>query len=157
MPDASSLEGASWTFEFRSYTNEEELGAMMSAQLGLQWLLFRAVGRTSLKVEQGGQAELEDTFMLFGFLPAKIRWCGRLIKKDPEFRWETSEAVVAGLWVIDRPAPAERLRKDPWKIQAVLEPLVDGKKRRLAVLERVGHGRLAFLEDTPTHNTPKNA
>lgn len=141
---------STWAFEFRSYTNQEELNAMLAAKPGLQQLLLRPASRTSLQVD-GEIAELEDNFLLLGGLVVvKIRWRGKALASM--LRWDTSEAVLSSSvlpWLqrtFDRPAAAERLRKDPWELTAMVEPTVSGIKRSVAVLRRVGAGRLVFMK-----------
>ncbi|CAL1166590.1 unnamed protein product [Cladocopium goreaui] len=141
---------STWAFEFRSYTNQEELNAMLAAKPGLQQLLLRPANRTSLQVD-GEIAELEDNFLLLGGLVVvKIRWRGKALASM--LRWDTSEAVLSSSvlpWLqrtFDRPAAAERLRKDPWELTAMVEPTVSGIKRSVAVLRRVGAGRLVFMK-----------
>lgn len=134
---------STWAFEFRSYTNQEELNAMLAAKPGLQQLLLRPANRTSLQVD-GEIAELEDNFLLLGGLVVvKIRWRGKALASM--LRWDTSEAVLSSSvlpWLqrtFDRPAAAERLRKDPWELTAMVEPTVSG-------IKRVGAGRLVFMK-----------
>ncbi|CAE7776269.1 naa50 [Symbiodinium sp. CCMP2456] len=150
-----TIRGSSWTFEFRSYTNEEELGAMLAARGGLQGLLFRARDRTTLEVSDDGSAILEDNFLLLGgAFTARIRWRGSLASEGgvPRLQWTSSEAAIFFAvfpvpYVVNRPSAAERLRKDPWELQAMLTAPVDGQERNLMVMKRLGQGCLVFMED----------
>ncbi|CAK9052648.1 unnamed protein product [Durusdinium trenchii] len=154
----TSGSSSSWSFEFRSYTNQEELNAMLGAEPGcLQALLLRPANRTSLQVN-GDNAQLEDNFLLLaGLLQLKIRWRGTSVSpsggKFPLLRWDSSEAILSSSlfpWqrTFDRPEAAERLRKDPWQLVAMVEVEVDGQRRLVAVVNRMGAGRLVFSEDS---------
>eukprot|EP00913_Durusdinium_trenchii_P009255 g8698.t2 len=143
----TSGSSSSWSFEFRSYTNQEELNAMLPSGI--------AFAPSQSNVPAG---ECEDNFLLLaGLLQLKIRWRGTSVSpsggKFPLLRWDSSEAILSSSlfpWqrTFDRPEAAERLRKDPWQLVAMVEVEVDGQRRLVAVVNRMGAGRLVFSEDS---------
>ena len=74
---------------------------------------------------------------LLSFLPLTIRWTGE--QAGGEFRWTATEARLGWRWfgrTFDRPAPAERLRREPWRCRPVGDDLL--------VFRRSGVGALVF-------------
>ncbi|CAE7598838.1 unnamed protein product [Symbiodinium natans] len=129
---------------------------MLAARGGLQGLFFRARDRTTLEVSDDGSAVLEDNFVLLsGAFTVRIRWRGAVVSEGrgpAQLRWVSSQAAIFCAvfptpYVVDRPSVAERLRKDPWELQAMLRARVHDQERRLMVLNRVGQGCLVFMQD----------
>ena len=84
-----------------------------------------------------GSVALRERFRLLSFLPLAIRWTGE--QAGGEFRWTATEARLGWKWfgrTFDRPAPAERLRREPWRCRPVGDDLL--------VFRRGGVGALVF-------------
>jgi len=148
---ALEVEG-DWYFCFRDYINEEELSAMASSRGAFTPLRLR--GTTRLSVKRSGsensnmQALLVDTFELLGVVPVRITWLGKLVcfgNNSSELQWDDTEMFIGwdGLGrTVKRPAPAERLRQQPWELRAQLN--TDSKSNRILSLYRKSGGTLAY-------------
>ena len=126
-----------YSFVFRDYVNSEELSGMAAARGCGTALLFYGDGKTRLDVAADGSVALRERFRLLSFLPLAIRWTGE--QAGGEFRWTATEARLGWKWfgrTFDRPAPAERLRREPWRCRPVGDDLL--------VFRRSGVGALVF-------------
>jgi len=126
-----------YSFVFRDYVNSEELSGMAAARGCGTALLFYGDGKTRLDVAPDGRVSLRERFRLLSFLPLTIRWTGE--QAGGEFRWTATEARLGWRWLgrtFDRPAPAERLRREPWRCRPVGDDLL--------VFRRSGVGALVF-------------
>ena len=126
-----------YSFVFRDYVTSEELSGMAAARGCGTALLFYGDGKTRLDVESDGRVALRERFRLLSFVPLTIRWTGE--QAGGEFRWTATEARLGWRWfgrTFDRPAPAERLRREPWRCRPVGDDLL--------VFRRSGVGALVF-------------
>ncbi|KAJ1457600.1 hypothetical protein M885DRAFT_496621 [Pelagophyceae sp. CCMP2097] len=138
----STLPLASYHFVFRDYVNAEELSSMMQCRGSALLLLFRLAEDTELTVHESG-CSLQDTFLLFGLLPIRIRWEG--VERNGQIDWTSTSARIGwrrcGKTVLS-PKAAEKLRHEPWRFQ-----MANGGRN--IIFERVGVGNLVFAADDP--------
>jgi len=126
-----------YAFVFRDYVNSEELYGMAASRGAATALLFYGGADTALDVTRDGRIALREKFRLLSFIPLTIQWTGD--QADGELRWTATEARLGWRWLgrtFDRPAPAERLRRQPWRCRPVGDDFL--------VFRREGVGALVF-------------
>lgn len=143
VPIQSSVEG-SYTFCHRDYVNHEELMGMMWKRYGIEGFLFKPSRAGVVEIGKDSKCTLTERSRMFRFIPICIEWKGEL--KEGSIDW-TSTSLTMG-WkkfgkFFDKPAAAEKLRKDPWRI-SVPE---DDSSGDILCFDRESVGNLVFAKD----------
>ena len=143
VPIKDSVEG-SYTFCFRDYVNHEELMGMMWKRYGIEGFLFKPSRADKLTIDKDSKCTLFAKSKMFRFIPISIEWEGEL--KEGAIDW-TSTSLTMG-WkkfgkFFDKPAAAEKLRKDPW----VISVPKDDSTGDILCFDRVSVGNLVFAKD----------
>lgn len=130
-----------YRFIYRNYVNHEEMTAMLCRRWTMASLLLRLGGAGLLQIDEDKSCILLESCKVFGFLPMAIEWQGKLV--GSEIEW-TSTSCQLG-WkrlgkVFDKPAAAEKLRQENWKI--CLD--ADDNDAGVCVTYRKGIGSLVY-------------
>ena len=130
-----------YQFQYRSYVNFEESGAIKKALLHIPtWLGFVAERSGEMKVYPDGRRVTITDFFLKGLLtPVTITWEGTLTKRrgKPAIVW-TSTSMTTGRGndkkTIPNPPMSEKLRKIPWQIIKVDDGIVGFRRGDVGLL-----------------------
>jgi hypothetical protein len=151
-PASAVLDGEYW-FLFRDYANFEEKRGMLARRASLEWFWGRRRRYGKLTVLDSDAKDgsktcvLTEELLRYGVYPLVIEWIGTLRPSDDTIRWESSTFRVGwkrwGKTHVN-PAPAERLRKDPWIVYIPRDE--SGTAGDIVILRRVGSGRLVYAK-----------
>lgn len=138
-----SIEG-SFTFCFRDYVNHEELMGMMWTRGGIEGFLFKPSRADQVVIDKDSNCVLSASSKLFRIIPISITWKGKL--EEGTINWYTTSLTMG--WesfgkFFDKPAAAERLRKDPWHISIPK----DDSTYDILCFNREGKGHLVFAKE----------
>jgi hypothetical protein len=138
-----SIEG-SFTFCHRDYVNHEELMGMMWKRYGIEGFLFKPSRADVLVVDKDSKCVMTAQSKLFRFIPISITWKGKL--EDGSINWYTTSLTMG--WesfgkFFDKPAAAEKLRKDPWHISIPQ----DDSSCDILCFNREGKGHLVYAKE----------
>ncbi len=138
----SNVEGQ-FSFCYRDYVNHEELMGMMWKRGGIEGFLFKPSCADVLTVDKDNKCTLKASSKLFRLIPISITWEGKL--EEGVINWTTTSMVMG--WesfgkFFDKPAAAEKLRKDPWLIST----LKDDSTRDILCFDRQDKGNLVFAK-----------
>ena len=148
----SQIEG-SYSFCHRDYVNHEELMGMMWKRGGIEGFLFKPSRSDVATIDNKGKCVLSAQSKLFRFIPISISWEGKL--ENGTIHWYTSSLTLG--WegfgkIFDKPAAAEKLRKDPWHISVPK----DDSTGDILCFDREGKGHLVFAKETCFSAKPKS-
>ena len=138
----SNVEGQ-FSFCYRDYVNHEELMGMMWKRGGIEGFLFKPSCADVLTVDKENKCTLKASSKLFRLIPISITWEGKV--EEGAINWTTTSMIMG--WesfgkLFDKPAAAEKLRKDPW----VISTLKDDSARDILCFDRQGKGNLVFAK-----------
>ena len=145
----AKVEG-SFSFCYRDYVNHEELMGMMWTRGGIEGFLFKPSCADVLTVDKDAKCTLKASSKLFRIIPISITWEGKL--EEGTINWTTTSLTMG--WesfgkFFDKPAAAEKLRKDPWIISTLKD------ERDILCFDREGKGNLVFARPECLNKGPK--
>lgn len=142
--DETSI-GGSFSFCHRDYVNHEELMGMMWKRYGIEAFLFKPSRADVLTVDKDSKkCLLTAQSKLFRIIPICIKWEGNL--KEGTIHWHSTSLTMG--WesfgkFFDKPAAAEKLRKDPWHVSIPK----DDSTGEILCFDREGKGHLVFAKE----------
>ena len=141
---ASTIEG-SYHWCYRDYVNFEELMGMMWKRFGIERFLYKCTRTGILSIDQDSKKCIQsEQNKLFGTIPLGIEWEGKL--EEGTIHWTSTSMRLGWKWfgkTFPNPAPAEKLRKDPWHISIPKEKSVGD----ILCFDRESVGKLVFAKD----------
>ncbi len=141
---ACTIDG-SYHWCYRDYVNFEELMGMMWKRFGIEGFLYKSTRTGILTINQDSKKCIQsEQNKLFGTIPLGIEWEGKL--EEGTIHWISTSMTLG--WkrfgkTFPNPAPAEKLRKDPWHISVPKEDSFGD----ILCFDRESVGKLVFAKD----------